>query len=55
MSLYIQKGVCVRITYMNVNNEIIARDCSHKEFRANRVTLRIELRSFLPNYEHFKE
>ena len=54
MSLYIQKGVCVRITYKNVNNEI-ARDRSHKEFRANRVTLRIELRSFLLNYEHFKE
>ena len=41
--------MCVCMNYKNVNNEIIARDCSHKELRANRVILGIELRSFLPN------
>ena len=41
--------VCVCVNYKNVNNEIIARDCSHKELRTNGVTLGIELRSFLPN------
>ena len=41
--------VCVCVNYKNVNSEIIARDCSREEFRANRVTLGIELRSFLPN------
>ena len=35
------------MNYKNVNNEIIAQDCSHKEFRMNRVTLDIELLSCL--------
>ena len=41
--------VCVCVNYKIVNNEIIARDCPHKELRTNGVTLGIELRSLFPN------
>ena len=37
------KGLCAN--YKNVNIEY----CSHKDFRANRVTLGIELRFLLPH------
>ena len=33
---------------MNLNNELIAHDSSLKDFRANEVTLGIELWSFFP-------
>ena len=36
-----RNGMCV--SYKNVNNEMIARDCSNRELRANRVTLRLGL------------
>ena len=31
------------VSYKNVNNEMIARDCSHRELRVNRVTLNLKL------------
>ena len=42
-----RKGMCVN--YKNLNIEIIAHDSSAKDFRANEVTLGIELWSFFPH------